>query len=226
MNENPLAKTTPAYVTKTDRHLQLINTSIFEKDSQNRAKAMEETRKLKLKQRDQRERAKFNKHLQHLGGYNEVSSGVPSRTTDVAGNYEINVQGIRFRVAKHGSKLIKVPGENSYTAERTPPSVLRLGLWDSGDLNAAKSTPKTALAGGVKFYRSKNGNMYRSGIVKAHRYGRPSFEMASMSFFTNESANDSLRRRSGSVKNINEPCKMFTTTGSSFLSNEPPGCVT
>jgi hypothetical protein len=40
----------------------------------------------------------------------------------------------------------------------------------AGDDNAAKSTPKTAAVGGVMFYRSKNGNLYRSGIVKAHRY--------------------------------------------------------
>jgi hypothetical protein len=43
-------------------------------------------------------------------------------------------------------------------------------LRDSGDENAAQSTPKTASIGGVMFYRSKNGNLYRSGIVKAHRY--------------------------------------------------------
>jgi hypothetical protein len=43
-------------------------------------------------------------------------------------------------------------------------------LRDLGDENAAKSTPKTATIGGVMFYRSKNGNLYRSGIVKAHRY--------------------------------------------------------
>jgi len=27
-----------------------------------------------------------------------------------------------------------------------------------------------AVIGGVKFYRSKNGNLYRHGIVKAQRY--------------------------------------------------------
>jgi len=167
-NEKPSANgnnATPAWVTKTDRHLQLINTSIFEKDSQKRAKAMEETRQQKLKQRDEREKARFDKHLQRLGGnhYN----GPVSRSTDVAGKYEINVQGIRFRVSRNGSKLVKVPG----------------------DLNAAKSTPKTALVGGVRFYRSKSGNMYRSGIIKAHR-------------------------RTAVVKKINEPCKIFTTTGS------------
>ena len=220
-NDNPSAKTTPAWVTKTDRHLQLINTSIFEKDSQNRAKAMEETRKQKLKQRDLRERAKFSKHLQHLGSNNTVASGAPSQSTNVAGNYEINVQGIRFRVAKNGSKLVKVPGEDPQTAGRAPLSVLRLDSRDSGDLNAAKSTPKTALVGGVRFYRSKNGNMYRSGIIKAHRYGRPSVDTATMPSYDYESADIFPHRRSGVVRKINEPCKAFATTGSSFLSKDP-----
>jgi len=74
-------------------------------------------------------------------------------------------------VVKNGSKLVKVPG----------------------DENAAKLTPKTATIGGVRFYRSKNGNLYRSGIVKA-------------------------QRRSGIIKKLDEPCRTFSTTGSSFLS--------
>jgi hypothetical protein len=105
--------TEPAWVTKTDRHLQLINASIFQKDSQQRAKAMEETRQQKLRHRDEREKAKFNKHLHRDGGngYN----GSSSHTNGTTGSYEINVQGIRFRVAKNGSKLVKVPGEEIFT---------------------------------------------------------------------------------------------------------------
>ena len=158
----------PAYVAKTGRHLQLINTSIYEKDTQTRAKAMEETRKQKLKQRDDREKAKLHKHIQRLGGGN---IGIASPLPYPATNYEIEVQGIRFRVTKDGSKLAKVAGEISNndfrgTQRRSSPC--------TGDSNAAKSTPKMALVGGVKFYRTKNGNMYRAGIIKAHRYGRSS----------------------------------------------------
>jgi hypothetical protein len=100
------------WVTKTDRHLQLINTSIFEKDSQNRAKAIEETRKQKLRQRNERERSRFNKHLYRMGGNTDTDLRVQTRSTDSTDNYEISVQGIRFRVAKNGSKLVKVPGES------------------------------------------------------------------------------------------------------------------
>ena len=103
----------PAYVAKTGRHLQLINTSIYEKDTQTRAKAMEETRKQKLKQRDDREKAKLHKHIQRLGGGN---IGIASPLPYPATNYEIEVQGIRFRVTKDGSKLAKVAGEISNNA--------------------------------------------------------------------------------------------------------------
>lgn len=104
------SSSTQGWVTKTDRHLQLINASIFEKDSQSRAKAMEETRKQKLRQKDEREKARFNKHIYRMRGHTDPAV-VHSRSTDSAENYEIVVQGIRFRVAKNGSKLVKVPGE-------------------------------------------------------------------------------------------------------------------
>jgi hypothetical protein len=157
------AGSAPGWVAKTGRHLQLINTSIYEKDTQTRAKAMEETRKQKLKQRDDREKAKLHKHIQRLRAGNIGTGGSSNHP---AGNYEIDVQGIRFRVTKNGSKLAKVPGESfgrKYSSKER---------WSSpwtGDLNAAKSTPKTAMIGGVRFYRTKNGNMYRSGIIKAYQ---------------------------------------------------------
>ncbi|RDL38524.1 uncharacterized protein BP5553_02864 [Venustampulla echinocandica] len=143
---------TPSWVTKKDRHLQLINTSIFEKESQNRAKAMEQTRKQKAVERDTREKTKLARHLQRLSA-NVIGAGAPqSRPVTGPGNYEINVQGIQFRVAKNGSKLVKVPGEMpsksaAYAQSKLHPS--ELGLLPLGDLNAAKSTPKAALVGGV-----------------------------------------------------------------------------
>lgn len=40
----------------------------------------------------------------------------------------------------------------------------------AGDINPPTATPKFAFIGGVKFLRSKTGNLYRDGIVQAHRY--------------------------------------------------------
>lgn len=215
------ATTTQGWVTKTDRHLQLINTSIFEKESQNRAKAMEETRKQKLRQRDEREKARLSKHLQRLAGNIDHVSGVQPRPADLPGNYEIMVQGIRFRVTKNGSKLVKVPGESPQPTRPCREACLcvyELRSPCTGDLNAAKSTPKTAVVGGVRFYRSKNGNLFRSGIIKAHRYGRPSikFDMG-IAIHSQYNADFSNARRTGVVKKINEPCRIFSTTGTFFL---------
>ncbi|RDW84426.1 hypothetical protein BP6252_02016 [Coleophoma cylindrospora] len=184
-NDDATSKTnaSPSWVTKTDRHLQLINTSIFEKETQTRAKAIEETRQQKLKQRDEREKLKLSKHLQR-------GAAVAAHSTS-PGTFEIVVQGIHFQVAKNGSKLVKVSGENLQRGTTSGFGLRAIGLGSShlGDQNAAKSTPKTAVVGGVRFHRSKNGNMYRAGIIKA-------------------------QRRSGVVRKIDELCKTFTTTGS------------
>jgi len=205
----------PSWITKTDRHLQLINSSVFGEESQRRAKAMEETRKLKLKQREEMEKLKLSKHLYRMSANN----GYAAQPHSVSGNYEINVEGIQFQVVKDGSKLVKVPGEPSNKTRGSNMAISRSGLnlLDLGDSNSAKATPKVAMVGGVKFYRSKNGNMFRAGIVKAHRYGRPSNDLGK---FTSRygHANTYNIRRTGMVKKINEPCKMFSTTGNPFLS--------
>lgn len=110
-NGNAASNSSPAWVMKTDRHMQLINPAIFEKQSQDRAKAIEETRSLKLKQRDEREKTKINKHLQRFGNQRSFNP-TKIRNSDPVANYELIVQGVRFLVAKGGSKLIKVSGEN------------------------------------------------------------------------------------------------------------------
>ncbi|EPE36626.1 CCCH zinc finger [Glarea lozoyensis ATCC 20868] len=163
----------PSWVTKKDRHFQLINTSVYEKESQNRTKAIEETRKQKAIERDAREKAKFNRHIQRIASHSALnaSHSVRPASSHSSNSYELTVQGVKFLVQKDGSKLVKVSGE-------------------------AKSTPKTAVIAGTKFHRSKNGNMYRAGIIKAYR-------------------------KNATIKKINEPCKVFSTTGS---CNKGPRC--
>lgn len=156
-----------AWVTKNDRHLQLINTAVFEKETQQRAKAMEQTRQQKLKQKDGREKMRFMKHFQRSAN-DTYNSSTPNSTNGAKG-YEIELDGLRFLVTKDGSKLMRLPG----------------------DANAAKATPKTRLVHGVRFFRSKNGNMYRAGIIKAHR-------------------------RKAGIKKIQQPCQTFSTTGIPF----------
>lgn len=154
--------TSPSWVTRNDRHLQLINTNIYQEQTEARAKAIQQTRLQKHRQKEARERAQILNHLKRTADPSLVPANPASAPV-----YEIVVEGIRFRVTNDGSKLVKIPG----------------------DLNGPKATPKMAFVGGVKFYRSKNGNMYRQAIVKA-------------------------QRRSAAVNKVNVPCRNFSNTGS------------
>lgn len=186
-----------SWVAKNDRHLQIINSSIYHKEAQARTRAIEQTLRQKQHQRDDLERTKLINHLHRAG---DRSAAVPNQ-------YELTVQGIRFAVTKNGSKLVKIPG-----ASKPRPQVLDVPNTHpfTGDLNSGP-TPKMAIVGGVKFYRSKNGNLYRHGIVKAQRY------------VARSPLNHPLilvcGRQSGAVKKVNVPCRNFSMTGNSNFSD-------
>lgn len=189
---------TSSWVSKNDRHLQLINSSIYQEQSEARTKAIEQTRTQKLRQRENRERSQFMNHLRQTGSTAAASTDAPSGPA-----YEITVEGIRFAVVKNGSKLVKLPGvylcpsRARITANKSP-----------GDLSGPKATPKLAIVGGVKFHRTKNGNMYRQAVVKAQRYvALPGDDRVLTELYY---------RRSDSVRKVNVPCKNFSTTGISF----------
>ncbi|CEI64172.1 unnamed protein product [Fusarium venenatum] len=154
------AETPPGWVSRNDRHRQLINANVYERDTQNRAKAIEQTHQNKINGYRQHEKTKFNEFLKH-------QAGASSAQTNPAGQNELTVEGVRFRVMDGGKKLVKVPNA----------------------LNSSSRTPKTAIIAGVKFYRTKTGNLVANRIV-----------------------ND--QRRSGAVKKIDQLCKIFSTTGS------------
>ncbi|KAH6898571.1 hypothetical protein B0T10DRAFT_473052 [Thelonectria olida] len=152
--------TPPAgWVARNDRHRQLINANVYEKDTQNRAKAIEATRQRKMSSHRQREKTKFNEYLK-----SQIRAS--SATTNPTGRNEIIVEGVHFRVMDGGKKLVKIAGAP----------------------NSSSQTPKSTIVAGVKFYRTKTGNLIANRIV-----------------------ND--QRRSGVVKKTNEPCKVFSTTG-------------
>ncbi|KAI9769584.1 MAG: hypothetical protein M1839_003623 [Geoglossum umbratile] len=137
-----------SWVAKRDRHIQLINSSVFDKETQARARAMEETRKQKTRHKEERQRLKFTKYLQNMSS----KSSHPSVRSAGDGNshHEVVIGGVRYQVLMGGSKLQKAPD----------------------DINSAKATPKKAAIGGVTFLRSKNGNLWRSGFALVH--GGPS----------------------------------------------------
>ena len=155
-DEEPIAmQSTSRWVTKRDRHMQLINSSVYDKETQARNKAIEETRRQKALQKDQREKQKIARH------FNTLTFRTGQATNAV---HEISVNGLRFHVADGGSKLVRMRGENHDDGMRLFSRSQLLGATDS-----ASTTPKQANVGGVTFLRSKNGNLYRSGIVKAKR---------------------------------------------------------
>ncbi|RKF55424.1 Zinc finger CCCH domain-containing protein 3 [Golovinomyces cichoracearum] len=202
------------WVSKTDRHRQLINATVFEKTAQNRAKAIEETRKHKMKQRHIREKYLLINHLNQQGKRYNYGGSTPHIHNET-GKYEVNVQGIRFLVSRNGSKLTKVSGEifnwNSPKGERIKNTFSYLRTSDQ--TNSAKSAPRVASIGPVKFYRSRNGNMYRAGLIKAHRY----FCLISpdiMETYVLGCTNHFGFREMATVKKVDEPCNIFSTTGS------------
>ena len=112
------------WVSKTDRHLQLINTNVYEKETQARAKAMAESSNQKTRMKNEREKSKLAAYLR------TTPAGVAAaKPTNGSGSYELTVEGIRFLVAKDGSKLVKAPGRlelecHRRARQRAPADVL------------------------------------------------------------------------------------------------------
>jgi hypothetical protein len=141
----PTTPSASSWVTKTDRHLQLINSNVYEKKSQSRANAIEQTQRNKQLRRDHDEKSRL---LNYLGKESMVGIAPNANTAAPTSSYEVTVEGIRFHVTRQGSKLVRAPGDQN------PPS----------------ATPRVTTIGGVKFFRTKNGNLIRHGVAKAQRY--------------------------------------------------------
>ncbi|EXM11337.1 hypothetical protein FOIG_01057 [Fusarium odoratissimum NRRL 54006] len=169
------AETPPGWVSRTDRHRQLINANVYEKETQNRAKAIEQTRQRKISGRRQREKAQFNEFLKH-------QATASSAQTNPADRNVLTIEGAQFRVMDGGKKLVKIPDA----------------------LNSSSRTPKFATVAGVKFYRTKTGNLVANRFVNDQRY----------EVLFSETKLLTGLRRTGAVKKINQPCKIFSTTGS------------
>ncbi|KAL4786635.1 hypothetical protein BJX76DRAFT_346142 [Aspergillus varians] len=153
-DEHSRSATPNAWVTKHARHMQLINSAVYDKESQKRVKALEETRKAKSQKKAQVEQTKVLQFAQGLGRQFSSSSTphVPV-TGESSGEYQIFLNDIAFRVSRGGGKLIRVS----------------TGLQIVDDPNTANNTPKRVKVAGVTFVRSKNGNLHRLGAVTSKR---------------------------------------------------------
>lgn len=185
------AGTPPGFVARNDRHRQLINADVYERDSQERARAIEETRQRKISGHRQREKANFEEYLKNQA----ASRGA----ANPAARNEIVVDGVHFRVMDGGKKLVKIAGASQ---TRSILARERASL-QIGAPNSSSHTPKSTIVAGVKFHRTKTGNLVAERVVTDQRYVAP---LGSTNSLT-------MARRSGVVKKTNEPCKIFSTTG-------------
>ncbi|CBF85065.1 protein hzfA [Aspergillus nidulans FGSC A4] len=193
-DENSRSATPNAWVTKHARHMQLINSAVYDKEAQKRVKALEETRKAKAQKKAQIEQAKVLQFA-HGAGRQFSSSSNPqvSAAGESHGEYQITLNDIPFRVSRGGGKLIRVSSATPVLSAL----IERAGLQIVDDPNTANNTPKRVKVAGVTFVRSKNGNLHRLGAVTSKRV--PS-----------------------AVKKKDELCQRFTTTGTCYKGPSCP----
>lgn len=192
------------WVTKRDRHMQLINTKVYDQKVQERTQAMAETRKQKEQEREQRQKAKLDKHLRSIN-----IQQTNQQTTEAAPAPHIVIDGIKFIVADGGSKLIRSNGTN-LMADPLQTELTRLD-----EANIGKATPKTTSVGGVAFVRSKHGNLYRSGLVKTMRSGSQDKTCGQAVVLTEKHST-----RVGAPKST-QLCPTFCSTGKGAFPSSP-----
>lgn len=104
----------PGWVSKTDRHRQLINANVFERESQNRAKAIEQTRQAKLKSQRKQERARLKEFIRQQASVSATETAAGGKATQESN--ELVICGIRFRVMDRGRKLVRVQGTQRHSS--------------------------------------------------------------------------------------------------------------
>lgn len=144
--------------------MQLINSAVYDRETQARTKALEDTRKLKAQKKAQAEEAKVLRYAQGGGGQFPPSSVASHPSATPSASYEISFNDIPFRITRGGSKLIRLSSASSGTT-----LILGAGLPLIDDPNTANTTPKKVTVAGVTFVRSKNGNLHRLGAVTSKR---------------------------------------------------------
>ena len=106
---------TATWISKRDRHMQLINSSVYDKETNLRQQAIEKTRHEKSQRRNQREMVKINKHFQRIV-YTTAPRATPHPASGSTPVYEVIINGLRFQVLAGGSKLLRDPGPYVFPA--------------------------------------------------------------------------------------------------------------
>ncbi|KAK6002518.1 hypothetical protein QM012_001268 [Aureobasidium pullulans] len=104
----PMPTSSDKFVSKRDRHMQLINTSVYDQKTQQRQLEIEATLREKQRLRDAKEKARVIGAFQPQQTASSAYSASPTAGTDTV--REIQINNLRFRVAADGSKLIRMFG--------------------------------------------------------------------------------------------------------------------
>ncbi|KAK9448044.1 uncharacterized protein V1518DRAFT_419526 [Limtongia smithiae] len=146
------------FVKKRDRHMQLINTSVYPEIAQARAKAIEQTR---LAKKQLRKKSTIAEKLR---------KDEARRARSSVGTQEfVEIDGVKYKVGKGGSKLTR------FTTSDTG-IMTQVGGEDI-------AAPRKAIVSGITFLRSKNGNLYRKGAIQSKRRERKMLDIP-CKFFT------------------------------------------
>jgi len=190
------------WVAKRGKHMQLINASVYDQHVQDRTKAAAKTLAEKIKRKEALEKSKLNRLMQ----------GSQGATRD------LEVGGERYRLAAGGNKLVRVSGEDRSTlcqghlagrSNSVNVTVLHAG-------STTISTPKQAVIGGVRFQRSRNGNLWRAGLVRASRsvqHIRNAFLQTAPRWTPLTPGPTGHHRRIAAPVKSTEPCKYYSTSG-------------
>lgn len=98
------------WIAKHDRHRQLINPAVYDREMMSRTRDLETTRKLKAQQRNEQQKLRFTKHLQNLARIKAAQSSRITSATPALPAPEIDIQGARYKVTNGGSRLVKILG--------------------------------------------------------------------------------------------------------------------
>jgi hypothetical protein len=109
------------WISRRDRHAQLINSSVYDKESIQRTKAIEKTRQQQVLRRDQRERLKINKHLQLMAN-RAMSTSSPAAANQHTHN--LLISGLQFQICDGGSKLMRIRGTLRRHLDRGMPLIV------------------------------------------------------------------------------------------------------
>lgn len=180
--------------------MQLINTNVFDKETQARSKAMAETRRERAFKREQGEKRRLEQHLQNRYAPSQASSSA-------AMIHEINIDGLRFQVLNRGSRLLRIRGESFRRHGMASLQLTYNRCRHVRVLNPQASYRWWGHLPPKQEWKSLPVRYHESKEVRHSRFSSQDESFAKLWADGN--------RATGLTRKISQACKRFTTTGKS-----------